>query len=126
MSAMAVGNEVYLSTTLKGPAFMYNDTIRNTVDDSVVEEVALALKRCQVESHDGNTGHRTGAACGEPLAAQQWCATNKDVRLKDQKAVVVTWGKWSYDGPDNEVGVVNPCQRRLKEWGCKSFLRRLM
>lgn len=125
MAALAVGKEIYFSTTLIGPAFMYTDKIRNTVSDAVAEQVSLALKRCQVQSHDGTTGHRTGAACGEPLAAQQWCATNKHLDLTKQNARVITWGKYNRDEPDDQVGIVDPCRGGLNAWGCAAFLEQI-
>lgn len=125
MAALAVGKEIYFSTTLIGPAFMYTDRIRDTVSEAVAEEVSLALKRCQVESHDGVTGHRTGAACGEPLAAQQWCATNKDINLRDQNARVITWGKYGRNDPEDEVGIVDPCRGGLNAWGCATFIEKV-
>lgn len=125
IAALAVGKEIYFSTTLIGPAFMYTSRIRDTVSDAVAEEVSLALKRCQVESYDGNTGHRTGAACGEPLAAQQWCATNKQIKLSDQNGRVVTWGKYGRDEPDDDVGILDPCEGGTKAWGCAAFLRKI-
>lgn len=123
IAALAVGKEIYFSTTLQGPAFMYTDKIRNTVDDHVAEEISFALKRCQSQSYDGVTGHRTGAACGEPLAAQQWCSTNKQLKLSEQNARVVTWGKYNRDAPDDEVGIVDPCEGGIKMWGCAAFLK---
>lgn len=125
IAALAVGKEIYFSTTLIGPAFMYTDKVRNTVSDAVAKEVSVALKRCQVESHDGATGHRTGAACGEPLAAQQWCATNKHLNLSEQNARVITWGKFNRNEPDDEVGIVDPCQGGLNAWGCAAFLKKI-
>ena len=125
IAALAVGKEIYFSTTLLGPAFMYTDKIRNTVSDAVADEVSWALKRCQVESHDGTTGHRTGAACGEPLAAQQWCATNIHINLRDQNGRVITWGKYNRNDPDDEVGIVNPCEGGRNAWGCAAFLQKI-
>ena len=121
IAAMAVGKEIWFSSALKGPAFIYTTRARNTIDDNVAQEVSLTLTRCQVESHDGATGHRTGGACGEVLCAQQYCSTYHDRRLKDQGARVVTWGKYSLDAPDDEVGIVDPCDGGPKEWGCKTW-----
>ena len=125
IAALAVGKEIYFSTTLKGPAFMYTSKIRNTLSDAVAEEVARALKRCQVESHDGATGHRTGAACAEPLAAQQWCATHKDLSLSEQNGRVITWGKYKRGDPDDQAGVMDPCKGGQNQWGCEHFLREI-
>lgn len=45
IAALAVGKEIYLSTTLIGPAFMYTDKIRNIVSDAVAKEFSVALNK---------------------------------------------------------------------------------
>ena len=125
ISAMAVGNEIWFSSPVKGPAFIYNTRARNTINELVASEVSLALQRCQVESHDGETGHRTGAACGEVLCAQQWCSTYKDRDLATQNARVVSFGKFYQAADDSDVGIVDPCDGGPTEWGCRTWLEKV-
>lgn len=125
IAALAVGKRIYISTTLIGPAFMCTDKIRNIVSDAVAKEFSVALKRCQNESYDRTTGHRTGAACGEPLAAQQWCATNKHLNLSEQNARVITWGKFNLDAPVDDMGIVDSCRGGFNAWGCAAFLKKI-
>ncbi|KAL8902720.1 MAG: hypothetical protein Q9207_004432 [Kuettlingeria erythrocarpa] len=124
IAAMAAGDEIWFSSTLKGGAFIYTSRARNTIDENVAEEVSLALQRCQIESHS-RAGHRTGAACGEPLCAQQYCSTYKDRRLADQNARMITWGKYSEDAAEDDVGIVDPCDGGPGDWGCKTWLPKI-
>ncbi len=50
ITALAVGKEIYFSTSLRGLRFyVYQKKNRKMASEDVAEEVSLALKRCQVE-----------------------------------------------------------------------------
>ena len=87
-------------------------------DDDIV---ARALKACQVATI-AEAGHRTGANCGEPMAAMAFTRTNKNKTLKGAK--VVTWGSWGKN-QNKQFGVMNPCQTdsasQPDPWGCAQF-----
>ncbi|KAF2166026.1 hypothetical protein M409DRAFT_23754 [Zasmidium cellare ATCC 36951] len=85
--------------------------------------VEQALTRCQLRAVNSDTGHRTGASCGEPMAALAFCATNNQRSLDNAKIVSIT-GKDKYK-------IVPPCGHpdgHLTydgEWGCHSFIEEL-
>ena len=98
MTVIVKGHSVYISSTLTGgSSFLYipnaNDpkytpgNINQAADAGVLE---WALMQCQVASTSG-AGHRTGANCGEMLAAMAFVRTNPTGVL--DKSPVVTWGR---------------------------------
>ena len=77
---------------------------------------------CEVRSLNA-AGHRTGANCGEPMAAMMYVQTNPTATLDGTK--VVTWGKYKEEGKSGWVtGVMDPCGlngdplANADVWGC--------
>lgn len=65
--------------------------------------VQNALLRCQAKAVNFGTGHRTGANCGEPMAALAFCATNNQRNLVSAKILTIV-GK-------ERPKIVPPCAR---------------
>ena len=52
-------------------------------------------------------GHRTGANCGEPMAAIAWARSNQNKSLRNSK--VVTSGTWKPGCRPKQIGVMDLC-----------------
>lgn len=138
MSVVVKGHSVYISSSLAGggsllykPNANTNDrnqkyipgNINQAADAGVLE---WALMQCQVSSTNG-AGHRTGANCGEMIAALAFVRTDSTGLLDDSP--VVTWGR--YKALNNQgrptgpwiFGVMDPCRTaqglgRAPVYGC--------
>lgn len=130
-SAIIKNNTVYISSTLTGGgSYLYipnSSEARLKYTPGVVNKAAdagileWALKECQIESDIG-AGHRTGANCGEMMAALAFIRTNPLSELNN--CVVVTWGKRKeLDAKGRPRGpwkteVMNPCSPSAPQFGC--------
>ena len=137
MSVIVKGHSVYISSTLAGGAsFLYipnantdnknkytPGNINQATDAGVLE---WALMQCQVASTSG-AGHRTGANCGEMLAAMALVRTNPTGVLDNSP--VVTWGRYKALSDQGRptgpwiFGVMDPCRTaqglgKAPEYGC--------
>lgn len=121
MAALAVGTDVYFSSSLRGGPFLLTPGTPNGVDTGAAEEVATAIVRCQ-QSY--NSEHRYGLACAEPLAIQQFLVNNQQITIAGQ-GKVSTYGNLNKDDPE-DVGILNPCNvDRAGKWGCQVFIDKL-
>ncbi|KAK1973691.1 hypothetical protein LZ30DRAFT_464674 [Colletotrichum cereale] len=129
MAAMAVGNDVYLSSDLKGGPFLYTYT-----DTRLKPSVVLALERCQTslqQNPDLPAGqqYRTRASCAEVFARQQYYL-DPDVSVEARQAPpptrIVAYGRPS--GQRGPVGPMSACgggetmRNGVLTWGCKQFM----
>lgn len=60
MSAIAIGQQLFLSSSVRGGGLGYTPSASTAVREALIQ--------CQMET-GGNTKHRTLAGCGEPMAA---------------------------------------------------------
>lgn len=97
-TTLVVDNTAYISSSANGGgSFLYlpngnKDGSRYTELNPAhpcEDPVKAALIRCQTRSVNP-TGHRTGASCGEPMAALAFCATNNQRNLDNAKIVTIT------------------------------------
>ncbi len=135
MAALAIGNKVYLSSSLKGwMGFVYKQAERSKVPFHVVD----ALNRCQLalqssEGRDVEGRHRTQGACGEVLASHQ--SYLDPTAPEDPTGRVSAWG-WKNADPEYrqskpEGEFMKPCggdgsranDKGRIEWGCKVFMK---
>lgn len=115
ISVIVKGHSVYISSTLAGGAsFLYipnantdnknhkyiPGNINQAADAGVLE---WAPMQCQVASTSG-AGHRTGANCGEMMAAMAFVRTNSAGVLDNSP--VVTWGR--YKAPSDQGRPTGP------------------
>ncbi len=139
MAALAVGNKVYFSSSLKGQhAFLYQWKKRG---EKSPPEVVDALNRCQMalqekapEDATVDGQHRVGAACGEVLANHLYYLDPKQPK-DDGNAKVTAWGlaeprnfEYRENHPDGEF--MKPCGGGGKpnsdghiSWGCRQFMK---
>ena len=109
-TTLVVDNTAYISSTMGGGAYLYLPNGNTGSDQSRFTDldpahpcagaVQDALTRCQANSVNFS-GHRTGASCGEPMAALAFCATHVQRDLRDAKIVSII-GKSNYK-------IVVPC-----------------
>ena len=120
ITVIVTGHSVYLSFSLKGgESFLYIPNA-NTQDNRLkwtpgvldpargTSVVTQALLNCQAKSTN-NSGHRSGANCGEPMAAMAFVQTNPGGKLDGAK--VVTWGKFKDQTNAWTTGVMDPCRK---------------
>lgn len=69
MTALLVDDQVYLSSSMKGDAFMYRNWGTGAVNPDLAEPVRLGIAMCQTE---GGGRHQNRAACGEPMVVQMF------------------------------------------------------
>jgi hypothetical protein len=120
MSALAIGSNVYFSSSLRGGMFLLNPKT-GEAEPGVAEEVSLAIFRCQ---QTAQKTHRFELSCGEPLAIQQYLVNNKDASVIG-RGRVSTYGQLDKNDLSN-VGILNPCSVDSKgKWGCQVFIDKL-
>lgn len=97
-TTLVVDNTAYISSSANGAgSFLYlpNGNTRgrrfNELDPAhpCTGPVQDALVRCQAKAVTLGSGHRTGASCGEPMAALAFCATNNQRDLANAKIVTI-------------------------------------
>ncbi|CZT25184.1 uncharacterized protein RCC_10913 [Ramularia collo-cygni] len=131
-STLVVDNTAYISSSLKGGPFLYllngeTDPNKSRYTDLnpklEITEVQRALTRCQLAkfTEEGvNPGHRTGANCGEQMAALAFVTTQSQRSLKGAKII-------SIQGKKDNASVAPPCGDPkgnlifTGEWGCHDF-----
>jgi hypothetical protein len=95
-TTLVIGNTAYVASSLPGGAYLYlpngmKEGSRYTHFDPAHPcdgPVAGALRRCQLNTIE-LTGHRTGASCGEPMAALAYCSTNIQHDFSNAKIVSI-------------------------------------
>ncbi|KAF5482678.1 hypothetical protein CGCS363_v015183 [Colletotrichum siamense] len=130
MAAMALGNDVYLSSSLKGGWFVYN----KFADSRSKPEVRLALERCQAQLQASKKGpvnkeHQTRASCAEVFTVHQYNLddeVSQEARRRPPATRIVAFGKAGISG---SLGPQNACgggesvnDKGLLTWGCKQFM----
>lgn len=100
-TTLVIDNTAYISSSMGGGPFLYipngntqGSRFTNPDPAHPCPAVQDALARCQARSVN-LSGHRTGASCGEPMAALAFCATHNQQPLTNAKIVTIT-GKASY------------------------------
>lgn len=139
MAALAINTTVFFSSSVQGGSFLYNPNIdaqnrQNYIPGNLKTQtncqlVQEALMACQARSTNAS-GHRTGASCGEPMAAVMFC--KDDPQFADlRNARIVTWG-FSRNPMTGEqtTGVMVPCKQEAgldytDQWGCSQFMSQL-
>ncbi|QIW96308.1 hypothetical protein AMS68_001826 [Peltaster fructicola] len=112
VTLLAVGNEIYISTPMRGSLeFTYS------MQDSPV--VAQLMECAILARRQGLVGrHRFGATCGEPMVAHQYFRIHQDQRtLQGLGARVVSVRVGGTKG----IKVIDPCGTVVTEdnlWGC--------
>ncbi|KAK6432224.1 hypothetical protein LTR95_011604 [Oleoguttula sp. CCFEE 5521] len=123
MAALAVGSDVYFSSSLKGPHFILQwkkDVEPSPINPKVALELYEGIQHCQhaYESKD----HGYTAKCAELLAIQAYLVNNKGAAPLEGRAAVSTYGL-RRDAP---IGVKAPCALNTKgQWGCEIPLNHL-
>jgi hypothetical protein len=127
MSALRIGNEVWMSSSMKGYEFVYTaKPSKGAIRDQVCEEVRAALLSCWTtakEEHDeGSADHGNRGSCGEVMLAQMYCNKYGKALGNDQtnpKYKVVTWNC------NKRPGFVMPActekEKGIAWWGCDKF-----
>jgi hypothetical protein len=110
-TTLIVDNTAYISTSIKGGQFFYLEhTQPNRYKDLNPENpcagaVQTALINCKTTE---GWGHRTGASCGEPWAAQAFCSTQTTRSLKDARIVTINTSKKD-DSTKGQPQIAHPC-----------------
>lgn len=133
MTALRVGEEIYLASSIKGDySFIYennkqgknehngNGEIRNSVPNEIKD--ALEEARCQAGDETPartNVQHKNDASCGELMASYTYLLknSNKGLRHKQPKPQVIAW---LYREEQNEDKAWDPCGNE-QGWGCDLF-----
>ena len=123
MISLAVGQEIYFSSSIK--------KIGGFIDAFPDNPVARALTRCVINDGHGTCTnprgdgcqHRTGASCGEPLAVYTYYQDHYPIATLPTAVRVIAWNQ----GNRPQAGVAAPCGQGDngevgKPWGCKRFL----
>jgi hypothetical protein len=124
MAALAVGSDVYFSSSLRGGMFLLSPGTPDTpngVKPEVAEELAAAIVRCQY-TYTGE--HNFGTNCAEPLAIHQWLVNNQQITVTGQ-GKISTYGRLA--GKGGQMGIRDPCVIGDGDgkWGCHIFLDKL-
>jgi hypothetical protein len=112
-TTLIVDNTAYISTSIKGGQFFYlppaptepNRYRDLNPDNPCAGLVQTALVNCKTTE---GWGHRTGASCGEPWAAQAFCSTQSTRSLKDTKIVTINTSKKD-DTTRGQPQIAHPC-----------------
>lgn len=132
ISAMAIGNKVYISSSFRWRA-MQNSLVYVLLEDS---ELTRLLNACQSELQYSNPNanvpdrHRVDATCAEVFTIQQYLNHNNNQSPKDlpagTKKRIATWGN---NGIKKGSGEAMPaCNTRGSGkggWGCEEFMQSL-
>ena len=121
-TTLVIDDTAYISSSMGGGPYLYRpngntgaDQARFTdldPDHPCAGPVQDALTRCQLNSIA--IGHRTGASCGEPMAALAFCATHNQGDFSNAKIVSIM-GKTTYK-------IVAPCGNPAGELVSPSLL----
>ncbi|KAH6703002.1 hypothetical protein DL95DRAFT_461848 [Leptodontidium sp. 2 PMI_412] len=128
MGLIAVGNTIYLASSMKGGKFIYGYTGAN----GQPAQVALALDRCQMALRtevDANVSphHTNKASCAEILAMHQYYL-DPAVSAADKSTLPAGMRAAAYgDGGNKKRGAkpYEPCAGKAGDattWGCSQFL----
>jgi hypothetical protein len=95
-TTLVIDNTAYISSSMCGGPYLYRpngNTGANQArftdlnpDHPCAGPVQDALTRCQLTNI---VGHRTGASCGEPMAALAFCATHNEGDFSNAKIVSI-------------------------------------
>ncbi|KAE8374902.1 hypothetical protein BDV26DRAFT_295506, partial [Aspergillus bertholletiae] len=135
MTALLVGDEVYLASSMKGDySFIYEYNAKpkkgktpgtGGIRDHVPEEIKTALKGAassekEKEPPRGNDQHKNDASCGEVMASYTYLLKNHGAKLKGQNARTIAW---IHDKTKNQA--YDPCGTGDKVWGCDAFCSKM-
>ncbi|KAK2047141.1 hypothetical protein LZ31DRAFT_539977 [Colletotrichum somersetense] len=130
MAALAIGKNVYLSSSLRGGPFLYNH-----VDAHLKPKVLLALERCQTALQQETTGvpvdiqHRNRASCAEIFAVHQYYVdpdVSEEARRHHPPGRVAVWGRHKrgfITAPQAACGGGETMRDGSLTWGCKHFMK---
>jgi hypothetical protein len=112
-TTLVVDNTAYISTSIKGGNFFYlapAPTEPNRYRDLNPDKpcaglVHTALVNCRTTE---GWGHRTGASCGEPWAAQAFCSTQSARSLRDARIVTINTSRKN-DATRDLPQIAHPC-----------------
>lgn len=131
MTALKVGRDVYLASSVKGnPPVLYQNRRDNNGDGSINEgvpdELKYALTACLNNRGHKEPQHQNEAQCGEVMTIFAWIKKNPGKTIADQNGVIVAW-EYKVDPQTKKVtanGIKPPCNSR-DYWGCRSLLPKL-
>ncbi|KAH8590523.1 hypothetical protein B0O99DRAFT_691532 [Bisporella sp. PMI_857] len=118
MGALAVGQDVYFASSIKGFGYIYKFFKEATEKPQVL----LALERCQTALVSSKI-HRTRGACAEVMCLHQFYsdpAVSATVKANKGPARVVAFGKPFKTAP--AAVPVRPCGTDPNSWGCAQFM----
>jgi len=111
-TVLVVDNTAYISTSVKGGLFIYlaeehpNRFKRLDPENPCAGAVQTALVNCKTAE---GWGHRTGASCGEPWAAQAFCNTESTRSLQGTKIVTINTNNKKGDPNNGKSQIAHPC-----------------
>ena len=133
MTALRVGEQIYLASSIKGDySFIYeynkngkngkngNGEIRNSVPSEIKD--ALEEAKCEAGGENPartNVQHKHDASCGELMASYTYLLknSNRELRHKQPKPQIIAW---LYREGQNEDKAWDPCGDE-QGWGCDLF-----
>ncbi|GAB1205337.1 hypothetical protein APSETT445_004011 [Aspergillus pseudonomiae] len=129
MSALLVGDEVYLASSMKGDySFIYEYNAKpkkgkkagtGEVRAHVPQEIKTALGTAKEPPRE-NDQHKNDASCGEVMASYTYLLKNHGAKLQGQNARVIAWIQ---DKTKNQA--YDPCGTGDKVWGCDAFCSKM-
>ncbi|KAE8140926.1 hypothetical protein BDV38DRAFT_279899 [Aspergillus pseudotamarii] len=129
MTALLVGDEVYLASSMKGDySFIYEHNAKpkkgkkagtGEVRAHVPEEIKTALGKAKEPPRE-NDQHKNDASCGEVMASYTYLLKNHGAKLQGQNARTIAW---IHDKSKNQA--YDPCGTGDKVWGCDAFCTKM-
>ncbi|KAE8415263.1 hypothetical protein BDV36DRAFT_226413 [Aspergillus pseudocaelatus] len=129
MTALLVGDEVYLASSMKGDySFIYEHNAKpkkgkkagtGEIRAHVPEEIKTALGKAKEPPRE-NDQHKNDASCGEVMASYTYLLKNHGAKLQGQNARTIAW---IHDKSKNQA--YDPCGTGDKVWGCDAFCTKM-
>lgn len=129
MTALAVDNQVFLASSLKGDKYVYKSKNKQVVtfsdhikDVDEAKQLRDAMETCMRNAADGDETklkqHRAKGNCGEVMDAYTWLLVHggKQLKNKTPKPLIVAWNR-------ERNQIAKPCSQGGEgDWGCKDFV----
>jgi hypothetical protein len=128
VSAIAIGNEVYLGSSIKGnqASILITHDNQKLVQALQVCRMSYGTNKVQGELPDDRL-HRSRASCGELVASSMYLIRHGELPWDHQapngrKPIVVSYGRSGHVKTPT-IGLVDPCSSPIenKDIGCKQF-----
>ena len=113
MALLAIENEVYLASSIKGDRRGWLGEGRGT-DEQRPQILAKAAGAARI----AGSFHRIGGACAEVNIMDVYYQRKQELDFSGKKARLVVWAT-----KDGDTNIFNPCSTPANGYGCKDFLQ---